>query len=565
MKKLRQSVAFKSISGIVLLLLVFSVIISVIGNRGFTEALLDQYSDNAFHTARIAGVVVDGDRVGEYWQSGGKTEDYEAVRKSLSRLCDSSNATFVYVIEPDRTDYAHIRFLFSTINRNSHYSLYDFGYLRETTNDEYREKYRALYEGEATQELVVRDKGYIETDSHITAMIPLKNSGGEVVGIICVQQQLDTLLQARNTYMRRVVIAFIILALLVIIGQSLYLHHALLRPLKQISEETTRFSEENVTTGRKLQKTVCSRDEIGQLAVSIDQMEEQIQRYVENLTRVTSEREHIMAELSLATRIQASMLPHAFPPFPDRQEFDIYASMDPAKDIGGDFYDFFLIDDDHLCVVMADVSGKGIPAALFMMASKIILQSCAMLGNSASEILTRTNEAVCSNNPEGMFITVWLGILEISTGKLTAANAGHEYPVLKRADGGFELLKGKHGLVIGAVDGVKYKDYELQLRPGDKLFVYTDGVPEATDADNNLFGTERMLAALNAAAEEGPEQVLKRVRGAVDAFVKDAAQFDDLTMLCLEYRSRENCAGAESTFTDEKPTDHTDRKGTGET
>ena len=565
MKKLRQSVAFKSISGIVLLLLVFSVIISVIGNRGFTEALLDQYSDNAFHTARIAGVVVDGDRVGEYWQSGGKTEDYEAVRKSLSRLCDSSNATFVYVIEPDRTDYAHIRFLFSTINRNSHYSLYDFGYLRETTNDEYREKYRALYEGEATQELVVRDKGYIETDSHITAMIPLKNSGGEVVGIICVQQQLDTLLQARNTYLRRVVIAFIILALLVIIGQSLYLHHALLRPLKQISEETTRFSEENVTTGRKLQETVCSRDEIGQLAVSIDQMEEQIQRYVENLTRVTSEREHIMAELSLATRIQASMLPHAFPPFPDRQEFDIYASMDPAKDIGGDFYDFFLIDDDHLCVVMADVSGKGIPAALFMMASKIILQSCAMLGNSASEILTRTNEAVCSNNPEGMFITVWLGILEISTGKLTAANAGHEYPVLKRADGGFELLKGKHGLVIGAVDGVKYKDYELQLRPGDKLFVYTDGVPEATDADNNLFGTERMLAALNAAAEEGPEQVLKRVRGAVDAFVKDAAQFDDLTMLCLEYRSRENCAGAGSTFTDEKPTDHTDRKGTGET
>ena len=565
MKTLRQSVAFKSISGIVLLLLVFSVIISVIGNRGFTEALLDQYSDNAFHTARIAGVVVDGDRVGEYWQSGGKTEDYEAVRKSLSRLCDSSNATFVYVIEPDRTDYAHIRFLFSTINRNSHYSLYDFGYLRETTNDEYREKYRALYEGEATQELVVRDKGYIETDSHITAMIPLKNTGGEVVGIICVQQQLDTLLQARNTYLRRVVIAFIILALLVIIGQSLYLHHALLRPLKQISEETTRFSEENVTTGRKLQETVCSRDEIGQLAVSIDQMEEQIQRYVENLTRVTSEREHIMAELSLATRIQASMLPHAFPPFPDRQEFDIYASMDPAKDIGGDFYDFFLIDDDHLCVVMADVSGKGIPAALFMMASKIILQSCAMLGNSASEILTRTNEAVCSNNPEGMFITVWLGILEISTGKLTAANAGHEYPVLKRADGGFELLKGKHGLVIGAVDGVKYKDYELQLRPGDKLFVYTDGVPEATDADNNLFGTERMLAALNTAAEEGPEQVLKRVRGAVDAFVKDAAQFDDLTMLCLEYRSKENHAGAGSTFADEKPTDHTDRKGTGET
>ena len=321
-----------------------------------------------------------------------------------------------------------------------------------------------------------------------------------------------------------------------ILGQSLYLHRALLRPIKQISEEATRFSEENVTAGRKLQDTVRSRDEIGQLAASIDHMEEQIQSYVEHLTQVTAEKERIGTELALATRIQSAMMPHIFPPFPERTEFDIYACMEPAKEVGGDFYDFSLIDDDHLCLVMADVSGKGIPAALFMMASKIILQSCAMLGNSASEILTRTNEAVCSNNPEEMFITVWLGILEISTGKLTTANAGHEYPVLKRADGEFELLKGKHGLVIGAMDGVRYKDYELQLAPGDKLFVYTDGVPEATNADNVLFGTERMLAALNEDASAAPEQLLHHVRGAVDSFVKDAEQFDDLTMLCLEYR-----------------------------
>ena len=159
-----------------------------------------------------------------------------------------------------------------------------------------------------------------------------------------------------------------------------------------------------------------------------------------------------------------------------------------------------------------------------------------MLGNSAAAILTRTNEAVCSNNPEEMFITVWLGILEISTGKLTTANAGHEYPVLKRADGEFELLKGKHGLVIGAMEGVRYKDYELQLAPGDKLFVYTDGVPEATNADGALFGIERMLAALNEDAAAAPEQLLHHVRSAVDGFVKDAEQFDDLTMLCLEYR-----------------------------
>ena len=258
-------------------------------------------------------------------------------------------------------------------------------------------------------------------------------------------------------------------------------------------------------------------------------------RNLEIKHREEVEKERITTELQMAKRIQSSMLPHIFPPFPDRKEFDVYASMDPARDVGGDFYDFFLIDEDHLCLVMADVSGKGIPAALFMMISKVILQSCAMLGRSPGEILTKTNEAICSDNQVDMFVTVWLGILEISTGKITAANAGHEYPVLKQ-NGQFELLKDKHGFVIGGMEGMRYKEYELRLLPGDKIFLYTDGVPEATDAESKMFGTDRMLAALNEAPEAAPETILKNVRTAVDGFVKDAEQFDDLTMLCLEYK-----------------------------
>ena len=173
-----------------------------------------------------------------------------------------------------------------------------------------------------------------------------------------------------------------------------------------------------------------------------------------------------------------------------------------------------------------------------MMISKVILQSCAMLGSSAGEILTKTNEAICSNNQVNMFITVWVGILEISTGRLTAANAGHEYPVLKRADGDYELLKDKHGFVVGGLAGTQYREYELQLNPGDRLFLYTDGVPEATDAEQRLFGTDRMLAALNEAKDASPEQVLAHMRGAVDEFVQQAEQFDDLTMLCLEYKGK---------------------------
>ena len=252
------------------------------------------------------------------------------------------------------------------------------------------------------------------------------------------------------------------------------------------------------------------------------------------------ESSRLETELTMASSIQADMLPNIYPAFPERPEFDIYASMDPAKEVGGDFYDFFLIDDDHLCLVMADVSGKGVPAALFMMASKIIIASHAKLGKSPAQILTDTNAAICANNREEMFVTVWLGVLELSTGKLTAANAGHEYPVLRHPDGKFELYKDKHGFVIGGMEGIRYKEYELQMEAGSKLFMYTDGVPEATNAKGELFGTDRMLEALNSDETASPESILKQVRASVDGFVKEAEQFDDLTMLCVEYRGAAN-------------------------
>ena len=383
--------------------------------------------------------------------------------------------------------------------------------------------------------MLIRDKGYIETDAHITMIVPLTASDGEVKALLCVQRQMDVLTNMRNSFMNRILVTLICLVVTVIVVQSLFLHRTLLRPLKLMSEEATRFSTENTVAQTKLRQSIRNEDEIGTLAGSIDQMEEQIHAYIENLTKITAEKERIITELSLATKIQADMLPNIFPAFPDRPEFDIYASMTPAKEVGGDFYDYFLVDDDHLCMVMADVSGKGIPAALFMMASKIILSNNAMLGKSPAQILTDTNAAICANNREEMFVTVWLGILELSTGKLTAANAGHEYPVIRHANGSFELFKDKHGFVIGGMDGVRYKEYELQMEPGAKLFLYTDGVPEATDAEQALFGTERMLAALNRDADAKPEDILGQVRLAVDDFVRDAEQFDDLTMLCMHY------------------------------
>ncbi len=263
--------------------------------------------------------------------------------------------------------------------------------------------------------------------------------------------------------------------------------------------------------------------------------------------RLALENERIGAELALATRIQSNSLPKEFPPFPDRKEFDIYASMTPAKEVGGDLYDFFLIDDDHLALTIGDVSGKGVPAALFMMLASALIRNAAMNETNPAKILTLVNQQICFRNPEEMFVTVWMGILEISTGILTAANAGHEYPALKQADGSFELFKDKHGVAVGAMDGIRYRPYTIQLTPGSKLFVYTDGVAEATDSNEQLFGTERMITALRKADNGTPEEVLQAVKSDVDEFVGKAPQFDDLTMLCIRYHGPEK-AGDQSYF-----------------
>ena len=245
-------------------------------------------------------------------------------------------------------------------------------------------------------------------------------------------------------------------------------------------------------------------------------------------------------ELGVATRIQADMLPNTFPFMPERTEFDLYASMDPAKEVGGDFYDFFMVDDNRLALVIADVSGKGIPAALFMMSSKILIKNSVMTGKSPGEVLRIVNNQICENNREEMFVTVWLGILDLTTGQLVSANAGHEYPVLKTPDGNFEILKSKHSFVVGGMKGLKYRETEMTLLPGSKLFVYTDGVPEAEAEGEVQYGYDRFLEALNSHKDDNPEDLLTVVTKSVADFVQDHPQFDDLTMLCIHYIGKES-------------------------
>ena len=240
-------------------------------------------------------------------------------------------------------------------------------------------------------------------------------------------------------------------------------------------------------------------------------------------------------ELEFARSIQHSAIPSVFPPYPGHSEFDIYATMDTAKEVGGDFYDFYFVGENRLGFLIADVSGKGIPAAMFMMTAKTIIKGYAESGKPVDEVFTTANEKLCESNDAGMFVTAWMGVLDTVTGKVEFANAGHNPPLVRHAGGGFEYLRSKPCFILAGMDGIKYRKNEFTLAPGDEIYLYTDGVTEATDSENNLYGEERLLALLNSMGDLSGEEICRAVKADIDAFVGDAPQFDDITMLYLKY------------------------------
>ena len=347
-----------------------------------------------------------------------------------------------------------------------------------------------------------------------------------------INSDAETRFKKGSDKIQRNILIIIVAVLVLGSASALLLAGKIVKPVERMTKRIGEISGTDLAF--EMEDAYKTGDEIEVLAESFATLSKRTRQYIDQITKITAEKERIGAELELATRIQADMLPNLFPAFPERPEFDIYATMTPAKEVGGDFYDFFLIDDNHLALVMADVSGKGVPAALFMMMSKILVSNFAMMGGSPAKVLEQVNAQICKKNEEDMFVTVWFGVLEISTGKVIAANAGHEYPMMKKADGTFELFKDKHGLVLGGVDGIRYKEYEFTLEKGGTLFLYTDGVAEATNADNTLFGLDRMLTALNRNPQADPKTLLENMKAAVDTFVGEAPQFDDLTMMCVK-------------------------------
>ncbi len=258
-------------------------------------------------------------------------------------------------------------------------------------------------------------------------------------------------------------------------------------------------------------------------------------RLLEKQIKDSEERQRISTELDVATRIQADMLPCIFPAFPDRPEFDIYASMNPAKEVGGDFYDFFMVDETHLALVIADVSGKGVPAALFMVIGKTLIKDHTKPNVDLGDVFSEVNDLLCESNNEGLFITAFEGILNLVTGEFRFVNAGHELPFIAKSGGTYEPHKLRAGFVLAGMENTKYQSGSIQLSPGDKIFQYTDGVTEATNKDHELYGMKRLADILAQNTDKKPAELLPAIKADIDAFVGEAPQFDDITMLCVEY------------------------------
>lgn len=324
----------------------------------------------------------------------------------------------------------------------------------------------------------------------------------------------------------------LVIATFVMLGFAYYLVQVLInRPIQTLTKEVSELGKGDLNK----QIVLKSRDELGLLADTFNRMTRELKASVEESARERAEKERIGAELDVATTIQASLLPCIFPAFPSRNDFDVYARMLPAREVGGDFYDFFLIDDDHLAVVIADVSGKGVPAALFMVIAKTLIKNNAQYGIQPHAAFETVNDLLCENNDAGMFVTAFMGYLELSTGRFTYVNAGHNPPLIRSKTGDFKQLPTRPGFVLAGMEGISYVQQECTLACGDVLFLYTDGITEAMNPEQELFGEARFEAAANRCKNMPPKSVLEGVLHTIQAFAKDAEQADDITALLLAY------------------------------
>ena len=528
-----KSLTFNILIAIVVALIVACSIVSTIGYYLFKNNIKETYTSTSYKVADLVNTFYDHNKVDEFLSTNGETEEYKSLYNETKVVANSMNANVIYLIRPIKTTEGYktymsiINVLSDTSTLNSEWTINS---VHNTSNTTYENIYKDMYEGDLERSVIFRTTNLSGADPHITTLTRVKDSSSNVVGIMCVQFTMSEYKHVIRVYSYTSFITSIVLALFVAFLAALYMRYQFVRPLNKIISETERFSKENKKLDKKLGKISRIRG-ISNLALAIDKLEDDMDLYIEDIKKISSEKEKMGVELNIAKSIQEASVPTIFP---EREDIDIYALMTPAKEVGGDFYNFFFIDNDHLALIMADVSGKGIPAALFMMISTVLLNDTAEMISDPAKILEFANRRLCAHNSADMFVTVWLGILEISTGKIVAANAGHDDPFILRAGTEFEYTKNKHGVALGAFELAKYQNFEINLGYQDIIFLYTDGVPEATNSNQEMITLDGVKEILNEFKNDSPKDIILNVKKKIDEFVGDAPQFDDITMLCLK-------------------------------
>ena len=522
---------------------ILTVTISVFSYLSSKEYLEDMYAQRVISGSKSVATMLDREDVRTIISPGGEnSEAYRRVEAMLNKVKKDGNITYLSLVIPDEDS---VTFYIDTCVQEmgddpANQLAYGTDVLyTDAANDEadlwkYNYVWELYAKNQGTDKPVVTDNSY---GYNYSAVCPILDENGEAIAEI--QYILD--MQAVRDHLRAFLyqmlgISFSIICVALLLYMIL-VKWMVLNPVEKLSQFTTDIVKSGNFEKRKIE--LKTGDEIEDLGQSFNFMVERLEDYIENLTTVTAEKERIGAELNVATHIQSSMLPCIFPAFPDRSELDIYATMTPAKEVGGDFYDFFMVDERHIAIVMADVSGKGVPAALFMVIGKTLIKDHTQPGRDLGEVFTEVNNILCESNDNGMFITAFEGVLDLVTGEFRYVNAGHEKPFIYRKNGEYEAYETPAGFVLASLEDIEYQEQKIKLSIGDKIFQYTDGVTEAVDKNKKLYGMDRLQHALNEKCLDcSPEETLRLVKEDIDAFVGDNDQFDDITMLCLEYTGK---------------------------
>ena len=548
-KSSKAKLRLRTKMALVILIAVFSAAAGSLLVSGvyMNMAVLKQYEERGQSVVRIAAQRLYPDEFEGYFkamQQGKMPEGhYLESLADLREIQGACGGKYLYVLYAKADA---IYYLFDTDPTTSAGQLSSTGYDDPTAPDKDK-----MLAGEPLPSKSSNGRyGYLYTTSDA-----LLDSNGRTVAYICVDVPMEDVIQHLINFLKSVALVLGILTAVLLVVFLIITSKTIVEPIlllnlaashlaegmqkAQLTQTKPKDDPENdvkdhgeIFAGLNLRST----DEIGDLHKSLIQMERSSRLFFTEMISATSEKERIRTELSIANSIQEGMLPVMFPHFAEKAESDLFAYMNPAKEVGGDFYDFFYTDSRHLALVIADVSGKGVPGALFMMIGKSMIKNRMLQGGTPADVMFDINNQLCENNPNEMFITIWLGVIDLTTGEVCAVNAGHEYPMITGEDGQFRLFTDPHGFVCGGFPNMPYENYSFRLPKGGRIFVYTDGVAEATSVSDELFGMERIEESLNRHKDATMADLIHGVTEDLDAFVGEAEQFDDITMLSFQYK-----------------------------